>query len=181
LRKRWCISIALFLTILICVGGIAFLNPKAPEIPLLIRLSGVAPNSAASARSVWRVDVPKPKSNLDAVLFWSVWIQQTNAERSDAQMLLMKTNENDLLNWPISGTESGIVTWSGPGIESNKIYRAIGALSEPGRSPWRARFFQTPLRPFLRFWPEPRPRLATSHWVRIKLPSASPVTAEAPQ
>jgi hypothetical protein len=136
---------------------------------LSIRLSGVSTNTTPKG-SAWRVEVPKPNSQKDAVLFWTVWIQETNRPDTQPRTLQLSAEENDLLNRPISGSESGIITWSGPMLASGMSYRAVGAYSVPEKSNWRIRVYQSPFRPLLRFVPEPRRTFATSDWVQVSIP-----------
>ena len=125
----------------------------------------------------WRVAVTKP--NVQSNFWhWSVWMQDTNREPGRIYPSIpLKKESTDFEETPELPTEHGILMGNGYGLmQTGKVYRVIGALSEPGIE----RFLPSAIRNLparvQQFIPAPKPWYATSVWYEIITPFPAPST-----
>ncbi len=159
---RWALLVAVGLCLLALVVLLSRRSP--PKAPLWIRFEGLSSNSLG-----WwdyTAAVPKPE-RYDAVVFWSVGIEETNKTSVPADTIVRAPTNSE----PEYGfNEEGITTYNiGPPWDTNKVYRVIGYF-QPGNVGLGAttRYFAARHCPsILRFLPEPRSIAVTSQWTVV--------------
>lgn len=118
----------------------------------------------------WRVAVTKPNDQ-SRFWHWAVWMQDTNREPGRSYPSIpLKEDSVDFEVTPELPSEHGILMGNGYGLmQTGKVYRVIGALSEPRVQPLPKWVRYLPRRVQMLI-PVPKPRFATSEWYEITIP-----------
>lgn len=141
---------------------------RSSKPALNIRIVSLATNITPPGFE-WTVAVPKPRGHLDAVLSWGLSFQATNLASVNASNILSCPEQG--YYGPITGprtNEESIMTWRyGEKLDSNKVYRVIGAYYEPGTFQRNLQALSLRVPIFRRLVPNPKPTMVTSAWFQI--------------